>query len=80
MVTGVAGIARVLLPDWNRNDVQEIPETHRKGPEFVFIKTVDDVLEHAFGSGPKGPAPPEAPGRATRPEGAPAAQARRRGR
>ena len=47
-----AGITRVLLPDWNRNDREEIPEAHRKGVEFVFIKTIDDVLEHAFAERP----------------------------
>jgi ATP-dependent Lon protease len=43
-----AGIRRVLLPDWNKNDLEEIPEAHRKGLEFVFVKTVDEVLEQAF--------------------------------
>jgi len=47
-----AGITRVLLPDWNRNDREEIPEAHRKGLEFVFVKTIDDVLEHAFAERP----------------------------
>ncbi len=50
-----AGIGRVLLPDWNRNDQEEIPEAHRKGIEFVFIKTIDDVLEHAFAERPVWP-------------------------
>jgi ATP-dependent Lon protease len=43
-----AGVRRVILPDWNRNDVEEIPEAHRKGLEFIFVKTIDEVLEHAF--------------------------------
>jgi ATP-dependent Lon protease len=47
-----AGIGRVLLPDWNRNDCEEIPEAHRKGLEFVFIKTIEDVIEHAFSARP----------------------------
>jgi len=47
-----AGIRRVLLPDWNRNDLEEIPEAHRKGLEFVFVKTVEEVLEQAFAPAP----------------------------
>jgi ATP-dependent Lon protease len=47
-----AGIKRVVLPDWNRNDVSEIPETHRKGIEILFSKTVDDVLDLVFTEAP----------------------------
>jgi ATP-dependent Lon protease len=52
-----AGIKRVVLPDWNRNDVGEIPEVHRKGLTFHFAKTVDDVLALVFEEGSKA-APP----------------------
>ena len=71
-----AGITRVLLPDWNRNDREEIPEAHRKGLEFVFIKTIDDVLEHAFAERPGKSGSEAAPvrGTAVAGEGAPAAE------
>jgi len=64
-----AGIARVLLPDWNRNDWEEIPEAHRKGVEFLFIKTIDDVLEHAFAQRPAKTAPAKSGGRGASPAG-----------
>jgi ATP-dependent Lon protease len=43
-----AGIKRVVLPDWNRNDIEEIPEAHRKGLEVFFVKTIDEALKLAF--------------------------------
>ena len=43
-----AGIKNIVLPDWNRNDIDEIPAAHRKGLNFEFVKTVDEVLQHAF--------------------------------
>ncbi len=46
-----AGIKRVVLPDWNRNDIEEIPGTHRKGLEFFFVKTIDEALKEAFDGG-----------------------------
>ena len=43
-----AGITRVLLPDRNRKDYEEIPESVRSSVEFVWLKTVDDALEAAL--------------------------------
>jgi ATP-dependent Lon protease len=39
-----AGIACVLLPEFNRNDLEEIPILAREGIRFEFLKTVDEAL------------------------------------
>ncbi len=43
-----AGIAKVILPDKNRKDVDEIPETVRKNIQLVFAREMDEVLKQAF--------------------------------
>ncbi len=43
-----AGVRKVLLPVENKVDVEDIPASIRKELEFVFIKTVDEALKHAF--------------------------------
>jgi ATP-dependent Lon protease len=43
-----AGIKRVLLPDRNRKDYEEIPESVRSSIEFIWLKSVDDALEAAL--------------------------------
>ncbi|MCT4371089.1 endopeptidase La [Yangia mangrovi] len=43
-----AGITQVLLPERNRPDLEDIPETARRQLGFVWLKTVDDVLAHAL--------------------------------
>ena len=43
-----AGLRRVLLPDRNRHDFEEIPETARARLEIMWLKTVNEVLDHAL--------------------------------
>lgn len=43
-----AGLKRVILPEGNQRDLQEIPQDIREQLKFVFAKTTDDVLRHAF--------------------------------
>ncbi|QHI73908.1 endopeptidase La [Aminipila terrae] len=43
-----AGITKILLPEDNERDIDDIPANIRKKLEFVLIKTVDDALEHAL--------------------------------
>jgi ATP-dependent Lon protease len=43
-----AGIRRVLLPEDNRKDLQDIPQDVREELEFVFVKTADDVMNAAL--------------------------------
>ncbi len=40
-----AGIKRVIVPERNRGDVEEIPEHERSELEFVFVDEVSQALE-----------------------------------
>jgi ATP-dependent Lon protease len=42
------GIKRVAFPEGNVKDLTEIPPEVKAGLEFIPIKTVDDVLQHAL--------------------------------
>jgi ATP-dependent Lon protease len=41
-----AGITRVVLPDRNRRDVEEIPTHLVKGLEFHYVARIDEALDH----------------------------------
>ncbi|GIW39555.1 MAG: Lon protease [Candidatus Binatia bacterium] len=43
-----AGIDTVILPKRNEKDLEEVPESVRKELRFVFVDTIDEVLEHAL--------------------------------
>ena len=43
-----AGIKKVILCRKNEIDVDEIPETYRKGMEFIYIDSVIDVIKKAL--------------------------------
>ncbi|WIV11846.1 endopeptidase La [Proteiniborus sp. MB09-C3] len=43
-----AGITKVLLPVDNKKDAEEIPDKVRRKMEFVFVKTMDEVLSYAL--------------------------------
>ncbi|WP_319823921.1 endopeptidase La [Thalassovita sp.] len=43
-----AGIKRVLLPERNRHDFDDIPVSAREPLEFVWLKNVDDLLTAAL--------------------------------
>jgi ATP-dependent Lon protease len=43
-----AGIRTVLLPERNRPDVEDVPESTRREMRFVYLSTVDDAMEHAL--------------------------------
>jgi len=43
-----AGIRRVILPVENRKDLKEVPEQVARKIDFVFVRTVDDVLKQAL--------------------------------
>ncbi len=47
-----AGIKRILLPERNRKDLEEVPETLREGIEFHFINKMDEALEDALEAAP----------------------------
>jgi ATP-dependent Lon protease len=43
-----AGIKKIIFPYDNIKDLEDIPETIKKDIEFVPVKTMDEVLEHAL--------------------------------
>ena len=43
-----AGIKRVVLPEWNKNDLEEVPREHLKGLKVVLARNVEDVLRAAL--------------------------------
>ncbi len=43
-----AGIKRVIVPDRNKADLEEVPKEIRDELEFVFVKKVEEVLEAAL--------------------------------
>lgn len=50
-----AGLKRIILPAKNEKDLEEIPDSIRKGLQFVFVTRVDEVLEYALTSAPPTP-------------------------
>lgn len=42
------GIKQILLPEKNRRDLEELPASVRDKIHFVYVKNVDDVLNHAL--------------------------------
>jgi ATP-dependent Lon protease len=56
-----AGIKRVLLPERNRKDLVDIPETVRKDLELIFVKKIQEALELTLESVPVVVPGPESP-------------------
>ncbi len=48
-----AGIKRVIVPDRNKADLEEVPKEIRDELEFVFVSKLDEVLEAALESVPQ---------------------------
>ncbi len=47
-----SGIREMILPAENEpNLLEDVPEHLRRGMKFHFVKTIDDVLDHALGPG-----------------------------
>lgn len=42
------GIKHILLPEKNKQDMEEIPKSVRDKMHFIYVKNVDDVLAHAL--------------------------------
>ncbi|MGH3056035.1 MAG: S16 family serine protease, partial [Gaiellaceae bacterium] len=43
-----AGIKTIVLPKRNEKDLEDIPPNVRGEMHFIFVETMDDVLEHAL--------------------------------
>ncbi len=54
-----AGIKRVLVPERNKPDLDEVPAEVKDELEFVFVSKMDQVLEAALEEMPK-PKPADA--------------------
>jgi ATP-dependent Lon protease len=48
-----AGITTVILPEKNKNDLEDVPEELRKEMHFIFVDTIDQVIDSAL-DGKKG--------------------------
>ena len=47
-----AGIKKIILPDWNRKDLEDIPKNVQKDIQFHFVERMSDVLTIALNSKP----------------------------
>lgn len=43
-----AGIAKVIIPDENTKDLEEIPDNIKEEIEIVAVQNMDEILEHAL--------------------------------
>ena len=43
-----AGIRTVILPEKSKSEVTEIPDTVKKEIKFIYVKNMNDVVNHAF--------------------------------
>jgi ATP-dependent Lon protease len=43
-----AALKRVILPERNRADLEDVPEEVQKALDFVFVDTMEDVLRAAL--------------------------------
>ena len=43
-----AGIEKVVLPERNKKDVEEIPAELLQGLELAYVGTIDEALQHTL--------------------------------
>jgi ATP-dependent Lon protease len=43
-----AGITTIILPKRNEKDLEDVPDSVRTEMQFLFVDTMDEVLEQAF--------------------------------
>jgi ATP-dependent Lon protease len=43
-----AGVNTIILPKRNEKDLEDVPEKVRAEMHFIFVETIDEVLEHAL--------------------------------
>ncbi|MBP1687184.1 MAG: lon 1 [Deltaproteobacteria bacterium] len=43
-----AGITTIIMPKRNEKDLEDIPDTMRREMQFIFVDTIDQVLDHAL--------------------------------
>jgi ATP-dependent Lon protease len=42
------GIRRIIIPEQNQRDLEEIPENIKKGITFLQVETMEEVIEALF--------------------------------
>ena len=42
------GLRTIILPKRNEQDIDDVPEEIKKSMKFIYVETVDDVLESAL--------------------------------
>ena len=47
----MAHIEKVLVPDKNRPDVEELSKEITKGMDIIYVKEMEDVIQEAFVTG-----------------------------
>jgi ATP-dependent Lon protease len=52
-----AGIQAVVLPERNRQDVEEIPARLLEGLDLRYVGTIDEALQYTLGERAQAPAP-----------------------
>ncbi len=55
-----SGLKTVILPRYNQADLEEVPDEVKNALQFVFVDSVDEVLEAALEPPPPSPPPIEA--------------------
>ena len=48
-----AGVKKVILPEENEKDIEEVPEFVREAMEFVFVKDANEVMQQVLKDGQK---------------------------
>ena len=43
-----AGVHTIIISEDNRRDIEDIKEIYVKGLEFIYVKTIDDVIAAIF--------------------------------
>ncbi len=49
LVAHRAGIKTIILPEWNRRDIDDIPDEIKEDIKFEFAKNLKDVIKTVFG-------------------------------
>ena len=43
-----AGVTTIVISEDNRKDIEDIKEIYVKGLEFIYVKTINDVIDSIF--------------------------------
>ena len=43
-----AGVSVIIISEENRKDIEDINEIYIRGLEFIYVRTIDDVVDYIF--------------------------------